>query len=133
MTIALGAADDYAALEVLGTWGTRPASPEWVAWPPAGYVPYQIVYDAWSFSAPSPASFIAATVSLTKGGANVPVITTVLPNNYGDPTLSWELQSAPLFSSGMSDMAYTVTVGGITGMSQSSYTYNVTVFDPDSP
>lgn len=131
--VGLGATDDYAALNVLGSWGTRPASPEWVAWPPAGYVPHQIVYDVWSFSAPTPAYFSAATVAVTKDGLTVPVTSAVLFLGYGDPVISWEFGSAPAFSDGMSDMAYTVTVGGITGMSQSSYTYNVTVFDPDSP
>ncbi len=130
--MGVGAADRYAAIWVLGPWGTRPATPEWIAWPPAGYVPYQVVYSTWSFSGASPASFSGATVTVTKGGVNVPVTATELPLNYGDPGISWEFDSAPVFGPGMPDTAYTVTVSGITGMDQSSYSYGVTVFDPAS-
>jgi uncharacterized protein YkwD len=131
--MGLGSAESYAALWIMGPWGTRPSLPEWIAWPPSGYVPYQVTYDVWSFSAASPASFAGATVSVTKDGGNVPVTATVLPLLYGDPAISWEFDSPPTFSPGMSDMAYTVTIGNISGMAETSYTYGVTVFDPESP
>ena len=31
------------ALWVISSFGSRPSNPEWIAWPPQGYVPYQVV------------------------------------------------------------------------------------------
>ena len=48
------------------TWDPRPATRDgFVAWPPAGYVPYQVVFPRWSFSYPD-ADFSQATVTLTR-------------------------------------------------------------------
>jgi hypothetical protein len=41
------------ALWVIGGTGSRPAQPAWVAWPPQGFIPYQILpknSQRWSFS-----------------------------------------------------------------------------------
>ena len=49
-------------------WEARPATRDnFVAWPPPGYVPYQVVYPRWSFSYPK-ADFSNALVSMTSSG-----------------------------------------------------------------
>ncbi|MCX8108124.1 MAG: CAP domain-containing protein, partial [Verrucomicrobiae bacterium] len=46
----------------------RPATREpYVAWPPPGYVPYQVVFARWSFAYPK-ADFSAATVTMASNG-----------------------------------------------------------------
>ena len=44
------------ALWVLASMGTRPATPEWVAWPPAGYVPIKSSIRAGRFPTRTPTS-----------------------------------------------------------------------------
>ena len=125
--MGMGATSDYFALWVWGEFGARPASPEWVAWPPAGYVPYQLVYRAWSFSAPG-AGF--GSVTVTKDGEVVPITATHLSPSYGDNALGWEFIDPIPKGPGMPDTTYTVTLSNVTGLSQSSYSYDVTIFDP---
>lgn len=45
---------------------------DFVAWPPPGYVPSDLVWSRWHFSYPD-ADFDAATVSMTRDGTSVPV------------------------------------------------------------
>ena len=91
-------------LWVIGTFGSRPAAPAIVTWPPSGFVPYQLVYPRWSFSVNTGAtvSFSAASISMTRGGT--PIAVTVLTNvtGYGDNTIAWEPQSLG-FGSGQPD------------------------------
>jgi uncharacterized protein YkwD len=49
-----------------------PVRDDFVAWPPAGYVPYTVVYARWSFGHPD-ADFSGATVSMTQGASSVSV------------------------------------------------------------
>ena len=67
----------------------RPAVRDfYVAWPPPGYVPYQVVFPRWSFSF-SEADFSAATVSMTEDGSPIPVVTETVVNGAGEPTIVW--------------------------------------------
>ncbi len=118
---------------VIGGFGPRPASPEWVSWPNAGFVPYSLAFDRWSFSLVG-ADFDAATVTMSQDGTPVPV-TIVHPTptspaaGFGDPTLVWEPSGIPA-TAPTSDLAYEVTISGITGAAQSSYSYDVVLIDP---
>jgi len=116
------------------TWGPRPPTrEEFVSWPPPGFVPYQVTYPRWSFSYPQ-ANFSSATVTMTQGGAGVPVTIEPIANGYGDNTLVWiptgmtSGQSWPVPSS---DTTYSVTISNVmvSGIPR-SFTYDVTVFDP---
>jgi hypothetical protein len=128
--MGMGATSQYFALWVLGEFGVRPTSPEWVAWPPPGYVPYQIVYPAWSFSAPG-AGYSGASLTVTKNGEVVPTTATVLQNGYGDNTIGWNFIGGLVsVGPGMLDTTYAVTISNVTGLNHTSYTYNVTIFDP---
>lgn len=114
----------------------RPATrDEFVAWPPPGYVPYQVTFPRWSFSYPG-ANFAGATVTATKnGGAPVPVLVesrTAL--GYGENTIVWSMEGlhdAAAWPRPSSDTHYTVTLSNVMiGGIATSFTYTVKVFDP---
>lgn len=107
-----------------------------VPYPPAGYVPYQLVWPRWSFTYPG-ADFSAATVTMTSNGQSIATALEPLSNNVGEPTLAWAYNGLDDTSElphpkPTSDTTYSVTVANvrINGVAQ-SFTYNVTVFDPD--
>lgn len=107
-----------------------------VAWPPAGYVPHQIVYPRWSFSYPN-AEFSDARVQMTRDGGAVSVRLEDVVDGFGDNTLVWEVSDMPhaVNRAPASDVRYSVTVQGIRidGAAR-DFTYEVTVFDPgDAP
>jgi uncharacterized protein YkwD len=122
-------------------WGTRPATrDEFVAWPPRGYMPFQHLYNRWSFHYPG-AGFSAATVSVTRSGVNVPVridsaasasAGLSAPDNsvvFILDNLSIANQSNPSAPAG--DTTYAVTIANVivNGLPR-TFTYDVIVFDP---
>lgn len=126
-------------------FGTRPTTrTPYVSWPPAGYVPYQVVYPQWSFGLSNNygavvADFTNATVSMMSNG--VPVSVTIQPYvaGYGENSLVWYPSSldpatGATFPFSGSDTVYSITVANIKfGTATVSYTYNVTLFDPSVP
>ncbi len=116
-------------------WEPRPETRDgFVAWPPAGYVPYQVVYPRWSFSYPG-ADFSTASVSMIKNGQSVSSIKLeTVVNGYGENTLVWipfglsPWQSWPVPSA---DEVYQVTISQvkINGVNQ-TFQYQVTIFSP---
>jgi uncharacterized protein YkwD len=127
-----GSTDDANTLWVIGQFGSRPATTATVAWPPAGFVPYQVVYPRWSFSVNTSASvsFTSASVTMTRGGS--PVSLTVLPDafGYGDSTIAWE-PSGLTFPGGEPDDPVSVQVNNVfVGGVPTNYSYVVTVIDP---
>jgi uncharacterized protein YkwD len=117
------------AMWVIGMSGARPSAPEWVAWPPPGYVPYTVVNGLWSF-AYSGAGFAGATVTMTRNGSPASVTLHPVQNGYGDNTLVWTVQSYSS-SKPASDVVYSVTVSNVVvAGSPRSFQYSVTVIDP---
>jgi hypothetical protein len=122
------------------SFGARPATRQpYVAWPPEGYVPYQVVFPYWSFAL-SNADLSAATVSMESNG--VPVSTVIQPyqTGFGENTLVWvpmgldATTEATVFPFSGADTVYSVTVSNITyNSNRVSYAYTVTVFDPAVP
>jgi hypothetical protein len=128
-----GDTTNYNSLWVLGPFGTRPATPEGVAWPPAGFVPYQLAPASltWSFSM-NGANFATTAVTVTKvGGAAVPVTVAVTPSGYGDETIGFTPTGGtwPYASSG--DTSFDVQVRGVlvNGVSR-DFNYRVTLINP---
>jgi hypothetical protein len=119
------------ALVVFTNTVARPPTPDKVAWPPEGHVPYQVVYPRWSMSLNTNASvsFASADVTMTEGGNPVPLsVVSRTDYGYGDITIVWE--PSPLgFAAGMGDRRFTVTVSGISGP-QTTVSYDVVVMDP---
>jgi len=125
----------------------RPATRQpYVAWPPEGFVPYQIVYPYWSFAL-SNADLSAATVTMKSNG--VPLTVAIQPYQSGDEnnqsgagedTLVWVPMGldanceCTTFPFGGTDTVYSITVSNIgVGATHVGFSYNVTVFDPAVP
>jgi len=113
-------------------WDPRPQTREaFVAWPPPGYVPYQVVFPRWSLSYDD-ADFSAATVVMSSGGQGIPLTVQPVVYGYGENTLVWE----PALSFGSplpGDTAYDVTVSGVEINGElRNFTYQVVIFDPGS-
>lgn len=118
-------------------WGPRPATRDnYVAWPPPGYVPYQVVYPRWSFSYPE-ADFSGAAVTMTQNGATVPVVQETVALFMGENTLVWipnGMSSEDSWPQPASDTKYRVTLSNVViAGSPQTFAYDVTVFDPAVP
>jgi hypothetical protein len=124
------------ALWVIGGSRTRPSQPAWVAWPPQGYVPYQVLpkrSGRWSF-AYAGAGFGNAKVYMTQDGTNVPVTLENQNNDrgYADNTLVWKPQGVSALKPA-TDVACTVTISNVVvGTTSRSFSYSVTIIDPDA-
>lgn len=109
---------------------------DFVAWPPKGYVPYQVMFGRWSISH-SNADFSSATVTVNKNGAPVPVDIEALKNGYAENTLVWLLQGTndgTIWSRPAADENYDVIVSNVVlNGTTKVFSYRVTVFDPDVP
>jgi hypothetical protein len=131
VNIFQGANDLYVL--AVANWVSRPPLPIEVAWPPAGFVPYQVVYDRWSLSLNTDpnANYAAATVTMTRTIDGSPVTTSIVSttDSFGDKTVVWE-PSGLVMGQGMEDLTVTVTVANIGNSSTTSVTYDVTIIDP---
>lgn len=121
------------SLWVIGGFGSRPPTPNGVAWPPRGYVPWQVLPSSsnrWSFSWPN-ANFSGASISMKRNGAALGApVKEALVSGYGDNTLVWKPQGVSYGNPG-ADVIYTVTINGISGGgAPSSISYDVVVIDP---
>lgn len=134
--MATGSTKRANTLMVMGSSGpvtsAHNAQPTWMEWPAAGYFPKQLEPKGlWSLSASSAVDFRSAKVKVVGPGGKV-YKTTKQPvyTGYGPNTMTWRVAglSKP---SGKKTAAYTVTVTGIKGASVTSYTYKVTLFDPN--
>ncbi|WP_373516484.1 CAP domain-containing protein [Pricia sp.] len=88
--IGVGNTSSYNAVWVLGNPGERPAdAPEFIAWPPKGYLPKQLAYSRWSFSI-AKTDFARTEISMTtKTGENIGLETEQLKDGFGDGTIVW--------------------------------------------
>ena len=121
------------ALWVFDGWGSRPPTPNGVAWPPRGYLPWQLlpaVSNRWSFSWKD-ANFANATVSMKRNGIALGVPSyEAIANGYGDNTLVWKPQGVT-YVQPAADVTYRVTIAGISGGgAPSSIAYDVIVINP---
>ncbi|MCC6821903.1 MAG: CAP domain-containing protein [Verrucomicrobiota bacterium] len=120
--------------------GPRPATrTPYVAWPPAGYLPYPLAYPQWSFALTN-ANLSAATVSMKSNGVSVAVSLQPYLNGYGENTLVWvpmgldATSEATTFPFSGTDTVYTITVTNIQYSTVTTgFTYTVTLFDPTVP
>jgi hypothetical protein len=121
-------------------YGPRPATrTPYVSWPPAGYVPCQVVYPQWSFAL-SNADLSAATVNMTSNGVSIPVTIQPYETGYGENTLVWYPSNLDptsfntIFPFSGTDTVYSITIGNvITGTGAQHFSYTVTLFDPAVP
>jgi uncharacterized protein YkwD len=113
-------------------WQPRPdVRDDFVAWPPAGYTPYQVAFPKWSFSYPD-ADFSDAAVTMTRSdGSNVALTAYDPMNGFGENTLVWKPDVS--LERPISDMKYTIRIDNVTiGGASRTFVYAVTLFDPDA-
>lgn len=108
-----------------------------VAWPPPGFVPYQVIYPRWSFSVRD-AAFSGATVTMTRSGTNIPVRLEQVQDGFGDNSLVWiaDNQSTDSFLSSswprpIAEAPIKVVVDRVrVGGAVRRFEYSVTPIDP---
>ncbi|OJJ20575.1 hypothetical protein BKI52_19165 [marine bacterium AO1-C] len=128
--VGTGDTDRSNALWVIGNFGSVPDNmPEYVAYPPSGYMPQDLVYPRWSFSIPA-ADFDNATITMTDASGNAVNLQQEQLNNggFGDRTIVWVPEN--IDTQATEDIAYTVKISGVklsTGETK-EYTYTVTLF-----
>ncbi len=109
--------------------------PNYIAFPPAGYVPRIIIPSRWSFSLPG-ADFSGASVTVqNQQGTALSITLHPVENGYGDNTVAWRFNTAAdLTWSGSDDKPFQVTVSGVNrnGVTQPPYSYTVVAIDPDA-
>ena len=103
-----------------------------MAWPPQGYIPYQVVpknSKRWSFSY-SGAIFTNASVVMQRSGTNVTLALEAQAQGYGDNTIVWVTQGVPT-TAPAADVTYSVTVSNVMVSGTARvFNYNVTIIDP---
>ncbi len=119
----------FNALFVVGTFGKPGKTRDpFVAWPPPGYVPYQVEDPRWSFTHPD-SDVSKAKVAMTNNGKRIPVEIVNPIQGQTDNTLVWEPEMFAGRPTG--DTRYTVTVSNVLiGGKPRSFTYDVILFDP---
>jgi hypothetical protein len=111
-------------------FASRPATRDaFVAWPPKGYSPFQLMPQRWSFSYPG-ADFSTATVIMQKDGVNVLVQLEPVSNGAGENTIVWLPAGLPP-SAPAADLTYTVNINNVRihGTPQ-NFSYSATIFNP---
>lgn len=115
---------------------------DFVAWPPAGYVPSFLVFSRWSFSHPG-ANFANTTVSMVMDGQTVPLVQEPWVNvNYGDPAIVWVPDGMPTdgpasWPTPVEDQTISVSVNNVILNGNNDqpvdFNYEVTIFDTYAP
>lgn len=132
-TVGVANTSRASVVRVLGDFGPRVAQSNWVAWPPAGFVPDETVFDRWSlsFAGAGTVDFSKAQVRVLENGRVASVRKLPLSNGFGDPTLAWEVDGIRPEAAG--DVVYTVQVSNIVvGGKVTNHNYSFTSFDPHS-
>ncbi len=124
---AYGSTSTYTAVGVMGLAGGNTQIPEFIAYPPEGYMPRPIMPGYWSFGIPG-ASFSSAQVTMTGPNGNVPLTIVYTNGGYGDKSIVW--QPTGVVTGSGPDVSYTVTVSGIGSADEASYTYTVISAQP---
>ncbi len=109
--IPSGSSPSANALWVAGPHGTRPATPDGVAWPPRGYVPWDALpatSNRWSFSY-SNAYFVGTSVAVSGPAGNMPVTIEPLASGYGDESIVFK-PTGMSYTRPDGDVTYRVTL-----------------------
>jgi hypothetical protein len=129
--IGIGNTQQTNALWVLGNPGPRPNdAPEFVAWPPSGYLPKQLATERWSFSMAEADFSKTRIVMMDTRGRSLRIRLEPLDDTYGYPTVVWIPNGINLTDD--TDDAFTVILQNvIIDGAMSDFEYTVTLFDTD--
>ena len=107
--------------------------PEYIAFPPNGYIPQELIFERWSFSIPAEnnqsANFSNAQVLMDgpDGDINLNIVSRT-DNGYGDNTIVWEPEQINYLID--DDVNFNITISNIGNVTPDSYSYTVKVFKP---
>jgi hypothetical protein len=121
------------ALWVLGSMSAeRPETRDgFVAWPPPGYVPHEVVFPRWSFSYPE-ADLTRAEVHMAAGGRELELLVLPVVDGFGESTIVWEPLDMAEHPS-PEDRWISVSVRDVLVEKRTyNFSYTVIVFDPAS-
>jgi len=103
-----------------------PSDPEYVAYPPDGYIASSLVFPRWFFMIKD-ADFNNATIEMDGNDITNQVIKRVDQPGYTPYNrIVWE--PTGINTNSPNDVKYTITIANIGNASQTSYTYEVTIF-----
>lgn len=81
----------YALCVINRTTNHKPI-PDFYSWPPNGYVPYQVVYNKWSFYIPEgEIDFSKTKIEMTVDGKPIRCSILSRNGNFGDPSITWNV------------------------------------------
>ncbi|MRI00915.1 hypothetical protein GH721_10290 [Kriegella sp. EG-1] len=130
-SIGVGNTDNSNVIWVVGNSGSAPADePGFIAWPPAEYVPNNLVYPRWSFSIKG-ADFSQTTIAMVdEVGNSIAISMEDLNTVYGDPTIVWVPQG--INTNATEDQAYKVNLTNVEINGElEDFEYNVILFNPN--
>lgn len=134
VTMTPSGSNPYLAANALYAAGhlLSPPTPQFVAWPAAGYFPEPLASKYWSLSFPGADFSSASVVMRNRAGELVTQQVVSRSANYGDSTLVWEPTAGQIFSAETDDQVYDVTVSGVMvdGVAE-SHQYQVTLINPN--
>jgi len=120
VTFGTGSTGSTNALLVIGGGGTPAAPPELVSWPPAGFVPWPLVFDTWSIAITQAGAVdtSGATVSVTVDGQSRATSNVrTLADGFGTGrTVAWESALTDADRAGVRQVTATlsnVVIGGV--------------------
>ena len=130
--IGIGNTDSSNAIWVIGNGGVPPTdAPEFIAWPPEGYIPDAMVFPRWSFSIAG-ADFASTKIFMKdQNGASISLQLETLNDQFGDRTIVWV--PSGISNNVTADTAYSVTLEDVEVDGElRNYEYTVILFDPNS-
>ena len=120
VTFGTGSTGSTNALLVIGGGGTPAAPPQLVSWPPAGFVPWPLVFDTWSMAITQAGAVdtSGATVSVTVDGQSRATSNVrTLADGFGTGrTVAWESALTDADRAGVRQVTATlsnVVIGGV--------------------
>ncbi len=128
--LGIGSTSTSSCMQWKDNYNTTGNAPEFIAYPPKGYMPNEITFPRWSFTIPTGATFTNAQVVMTdENGTNVSlnVINKPAhqPGSYPLRHLVWE--PSINVSQITKDVKYNVTISNVTGAPKTSYSYEVII------
>jgi uncharacterized protein YkwD len=132
-TFGYGGTNATDAIYVFGDTKTYDSLPQYVAWPPAGFIPTEILSDRWTFSLPSEsADYTKATATLTLNGKPL-ALNFTQTTGYGDGGMSFEIANWYEVEKQLRDQKVKVQIKGVKVDNEiRSYTYEVAPFEAHS-